>query len=299
MAIIQSGVGAPNLWVIDGPSNAGRVTLYDSNGNELAGVGVLYSLNNVLDALNENVTLILSGQANTSIQLISTTGTLTATFEANIDGYNWFTVQAIPLNGGMSVNSASFDGVWFVDSSGLNQIRVIITSYTSGSTIVSMIADPQPRDFATVNVAGTITAVGTNADNSANVTNKIPTLSAVATNSAPSWTGGNLVPLSVDTSGNLRVLNAKASSSNITSVNATTSSTVILASNPNRITASIFNNSNKTMYLALAATATTSLYSIQIASGAYYELPAVYTGIISAVWASGANSAALITELGA
>ena len=60
MAIIQSGVSLPTLWEIDAGSNAGRVTLYDSNGNELAGVGVLESLNNILDSLNENVTLNLS-----------------------------------------------------------------------------------------------------------------------------------------------------------------------------------------------------------------------------------------------
>lgn len=43
------------------------------------------------------------------------------------------------------------------------------------------------------------------ADNSSNSTSKVPTLGALAGSSAPTWTSGNQVPLSVDTSGALRV----------------------------------------------------------------------------------------------
>ncbi len=198
MAIIQSGASATQ-WSIDPTSAAGRVTIYDSNGNELAGVGVLYSLNNLLAASGATVTLTLSGQANTSIQLISTTGTLTVSFEANIDGSNWFAVEASPLIDGPTVSSTTSDGVWFVESSGCNQIRAIVTSFVSGSTVVSMIADPESRDLAI------LTIVGENADNTPNVTTKLPVLSAVASTVTPSWTDGYLVPLSVDDSGNLRV----------------------------------------------------------------------------------------------
>jgi fibronectin-binding autotransporter adhesin len=46
---------------------------------------------------------------------------------------------------------------------------------------------------------------GTDADNAANSTTKVPTLPARANTSAPSWTDGHEVPLSTDLSGNLRV----------------------------------------------------------------------------------------------
>jgi len=51
------------------------------------------------------------------------------------------------------------------------------------------------------------------------------------------------------------------------------------------------------MYLALAATASTSLYTIQIAIGGYYELPVYYTGAMSAIWNNNSTGSALVTEL--
>ena len=406
MAIIQSGVSLPTLWEIDAGSNAGRVTLYDSNGNELAGVGVLESLNNILDSLNENVTLNLSGQACTSVQMFATTGTLTVTFEANIDGTNWFTVTANSLYSGMT-SASSVDGVWFIDTSGYKQVRVIVTSYTSGNTIVSMIADPEQRDiFSSITVLGTdqdntpnslfkipvISAVasasdpswtdgymvplsvtdsgylrvtgtltetnasiglvahappssatymgalattlvesgltsgdmyplslttngllrvdgsnvtqpvsGIGVDNTTNSISKLPVLAARANTSSPFWTDGYMVPLSTDTSGNLRVTGSmtvdKSGTSTITSVVGATSSTSILASNSNRILATVFNATNKTMYVALASSASTSAYTLKVPVNSYYELPVSYTGAISAVWDMGVSGNAMITEM--
>jgi hypothetical protein len=302
MAIIQSGIGtAPTQWTIDSGSNAGRVTLYDSHGNELTGIGVLYSLNNILDSLGETVCLTLSGQANTSIQVRGTSGPLTVSFQANIDGYNWFAINVIPLNGSMPISSTTSDGVWFVDSSGFNQVQAIITSYGSGNTVVSMIADPEPRDFAQVTITGAVTTIGEYADNTPNTSDKLPVLPAVASASAPSWTDGYKVPLSVDDGGNLRITGTfttdKAGHSSITEVAAATVSTSILASNANRVMATIFNATNKTMYVALASTASLSAYTLQIVQNSYYELPASYTGAISAIWANGVSGNAMITEL--
>jgi len=205
MAIIQSGATA-DLWTINPISNAGRVTIYDSLGNELAGVGVALLLNVVLDALNEDGTLNLSGQANTSIQLWGSTGTFTVSFQANIDGINWFSVFGKPLAGGVAVSSASGDGVWFVDTSGYKQIRARVTSFTSGSSVLSMIADPEQRDQGTaISIDGASITIGKYADNTPNPTDKMAVLPARANTSAPTWTDGYIVPLSVDTSGSLRV----------------------------------------------------------------------------------------------
>jgi hypothetical protein len=499
MAIIQSGA-SPDLWTINPISNAGRVTLYDSLGNELTGIGTIKNINNVLDALNEEVVLTLSGQANTSIQLWGSTGTFTVSFQANIDGINWFSVLGKPLAPGVEVSSATGDGVWFIDTSGYKQVRARVTSYTSGSTICSMIADPEQR----VDIGGNTIVLGTGSDNTTNSTSKVPVLAARANTSAPSWTDGYMVPLSVDTSGALRItgtisaanasisttgssppasatyiggsvttaapsytngtMNAlsltttgllrvdgsgvtqpvsgtvtanagtgnfnvvgtgtagspasgvitvqgisggtaipvsisggavnsdgyvttaapsytnntfqplslttvgalridgsavtqpisaaslplptgaatettlagvltttafqarintlgqktmanstpvvlasdqaaipvvvdKSTTGTITSVVGSTSNTSLLASNSNRISATIYNDSNKTMYVALGATASTSSYSFQLAKDSYWELSTTYTGAISAVWASGVSGNALVTEL--
>jgi hypothetical protein len=99
--------------------------------------------------------------------------------------------------------------------------------------------------------------------------------------------GGTRIPVLTDTS----------STANITSVAGSTSNTSILAVNANRVLATIFNGTNKTMYLALGTTASTTSYTIQLAQNAYWELPLSYTGAISAVWASGVSGNALVTEL--
>jgi len=117
---------------------------------------------------------------------------------------------------------------------------------------------------------------------------------------APTYTNNTLNALSLDTAGALRVTGFvttnKAATSAVTSVAASTSSVTVLAANADRVFASIYNGGNKTMYIKLGATASTSSYTIQIFSGAYWEVPNDYTGQIDAIW-SGTGGSALVTEL--
>lgn len=57
---------------------------------------------------------------------------------------------------------------------------------------------------------------GTAADNMANSSAKLPVLAAVATTANPSWTNGNMVPLSVDTTGALRVAGVTSAAALVT-----------------------------------------------------------------------------------
>jgi hypothetical protein len=73
-------------------------------------------------------------------------------------------------------------------------------------------------------------------------------------------------------------------------------STSILASNANRLGATIYNEGSATCYLKLGGTASLTSYSIQVASGGYYELPFGYTGAIDGI--TSASTAQLrVTEL--
>lgn len=78
-------------------------------------------------------------------------------------------------------------------------------------------------------------------------------------------------------------------------VAASTSSIQLLASNANRKTASIVNNSTATLYIELGETASSSAYTVALNNGDLYELPIAYTGVISGIW-SAANGNALIRE---
>lgn len=91
----------------------------------------------------------------------------------------------------------------------------------------------------------------------------------------------------VDTTSAIGTLSAVASS---------ITSTVILAANADRNGATFTNASTATLYLALAASASNSAYTVKLLTDDYYELPFNYTGVISGIWSS-ANGNVAVTEL--
>jgi hypothetical protein len=93
------------------------------------------------------------------------------------------------------------------------------------------------------------------------------------------------------------VITNKATTSTVTSVAQATSNTVLLASNANRILASIYNNSGQKMYIKMGTTASTSSFSIQLMPNSYWEVPQDYIGEIDAIWSGPGSGAALVTEL--
>lgn len=113
----------------------------------------------------------------------------------------------------------------------------------------------------------------------------------------------------VDAAGNNRAANVTpgnavevapggTSLSVLTSVASVNSATQLLAANVARAAAYFFNDSTAILYLAFANTASTSSYTVQIASNSFYEMPSLpcYQGVISGIW-SAANGNVRITEL--
>jgi len=91
-----------------------------------------------------------------------------------------------------------------------------------------------------------------------------------------------------------------ASTSAVTARVASSATAVtLLAMNPVRNQAIIYNESTQTLKIKLGSGASATDYTIPIAGGAtvggYYELPVRYTGIITGIWDS-ANGFAQITE---
>jgi hypothetical protein len=90
---------------------------------------------------------------------------------------------------------------------------------------------------------------------------------------------------------------ASCSSATLSSVASSASSVALLASNSARRGMLVFNDSTAVLFLAYAATATTSAYTVQITPNGYWEMPKpIYPGAISGIWAS-ANGNLRITEL--
>lgn len=90
-----------------------------------------------------------------------------------------------------------------------------------------------------------------------------------------------------------------SSSAAITQVAVTNSNTSILASNANRKGFTLWNGTNKTVFVAFGATATTSAYTMQLAQGAFYEAQVgnSYTGAIAGITSAAATGNMQVTEL--
>jgi hypothetical protein len=90
----------------------------------------------------------------------------------------------------------------------------------------------------------------------------------------------------------------RSGTATVSSVADTSSSTTLLASNANRLGASIQNTSSAVLYIKLGTTASASDFTVRLAQYDYYEVPDGYTGRIDGIWASDPNDgAAKITEL--
>lgn len=75
-------------------------------------------------------------------------------------------------------------------------------------------------------------------------------------------------------------------------------SVTVLASNANRLGASVYNDSTQILFLLLTTggTASATVYTVQMVAGAYYEVPFGYTGALIGIWAS-ANGNARVMEM--
>lgn len=88
----------------------------------------------------------------------------------------------------------------------------------------------------------------------------------------------------------------QAGTSVVTVVVASITSGVILAANAARVGASIFNDSNKTLFLLFGAgTASATNNSVSVPQGGYVEVPSNYTGVVTGMW-NVANGNARVTE---
>lgn len=80
-----------------------------------------------------------------------------------------------------------------------------------------------------------------------------------------------------------------------TSVTSSTTSASLLSGNSDRKGATIWNNSTANLFVELGATATTSVFTVKLTAGGYYETPFTYTGVISGIW-DAVNGSALVRE---
>lgn len=110
--------------------------------------------------------------------------------------------------------------------------------------------------------------------------------------------GGNSITVdgTVAISGTVTTKETRSATPGQTSPAMSTTTATILASNANRLGATIYNEGSATVLMKLGATASATSYTCQIASGGYYEVPFGYTGVIDGITASG-TATLRVTEL--
>ncbi len=114
----------------------------------------------ILNALNTNVALALNGTNGATIDI---RGSFVASlaFQGTVDGTNWFTLVAMPVasvSNSVLVSVASTPGAWHVLTAGLQQIRVLMTGFTSGAATITIRAT-QAQPFVYTAAAGATNAV--------------------------------------------------------------------------------------------------------------------------------------------
>lgn len=124
---------------------------------------------------------------------------------------------------------------------------------------------------------------------------------AVATGSAVTGDVDIVSPLGANGAVNVNVLAngvATASGANLTQVSPSTASVEVLAANASRVGFVIANGDTDTAYISFGATSSLTAYTFSLAPGAAYESGSiVYTGEITAIWATAGTGSLMVTEL--
>jgi hypothetical protein len=109
---------------------------------------------------------------------------------------------------------------------------------------------------------------------------------------------GNFKTALVESTATVTTKETRAATPTQSSVAGSASSVSLLASNANRLGATVYNDSTAALYVKLGTTASTTSYTFQIYANEYFEVPFQYTGAIDGIWTS-ATGNARITELSA
>ena len=254
---------APSMATLAEPLPVGTNSIGRAAIDQTTNIIAANVMQNAAVALANGVTLNVQGYVSALISVTGTLGAGTAiTFEASVDDTNWVAITGHQIGFAGNLTTVTIStGDFRFSCAAYKSIRARISAYTTG----------------------TITAKGY--------------VSALAGH--PTTVNSNIIaalPVGTHTIG--AVIIQTSTSSIITSATAAITSTTVLPANTNRKAAYFYNDSTAILYLAFAATASITAYTVQIGINGYYEMPVptLYTGLITGIWST-ANGAVRITEL--
>lgn len=97
--------------------------------------------------------------------------------------------------------------------------------------------------------------------------------------------------------GTFTVLALRAATPAVTSVADSAGNVTCLASNANRLGATIYNDSAADLFIKLGATASATSFTVKVFQDGFFTVPFGYTGIIDCIWSSDTAGSARVTEV--
>lgn len=93
---------------------------------------------------DQATTLNLNGFGTAAVQ-VTGTWTATLTFEATVDGTNWFTINVFKVSDFSAVTTTAANGQWMTGVAGYRSVQVRASAYTSGTAVVTIRAAEQAQ----------------------------------------------------------------------------------------------------------------------------------------------------------
>lgn len=120
--------------VLTGSTPAATVDLYALGREGEGDASELATLQDAVSATGNGNSLDVKGQSSAVLSIVGTfVGILT--FEATVDGTNWFSVFAVKVGNGAIASTASTTGLYRIACSGYTSIRARVSTWTSGTSV--------------------------------------------------------------------------------------------------------------------------------------------------------------------
>lgn len=176
-----------------------------------------------ITAISQLVALVLNGKSGVALQITGTwVGTLQ--FEVTLDNVNWVPINGVVAGASTPGQTTSANGIVRLTPSGAAQVRVVSTSWTSGTAVISLRAS----DGAGGTFLNQSLTAGTNVVGRVGIDQTIP-----GTTNAVQVTGSIPLPSGAATETTLALINTKTPLLGQTTM--TTSQPVVIASNQTAI----------------------------------------------------------------
>lgn len=301
LTAIQVSTLTPPAAITGFALEAGHLAAIDTSTAKIPPQGQALSAASMPVVLPATQITTLTPPSNTGYALDATLATIDADIKANIvlkagtnivgkvgiDQTTPGTTNLVQVGGSLPAGTAVIGHVIVdtapttaVTNAGLSNIDVLLSSRTKPADQQHTIVDSITAGSTVIGKVG-IDQTTPGTTNLVQVGGSLPAGTAVI---------GHVIADTGSTTavtGTVTTKETKSASTALSSVSVTNVNTSVLASNANRLGATIFNEGAAIAYVKLGATASVTSYTVQLVVGAYYEVPFGYTGAIDAITSSG------------